>query len=146
MARKFSITSANASVQLVCALFPAGLKFENFAVDNAWTQELIQQIEARMGVDGMISFGYTPSPKPISFQFQPNSATVDRLDYLVQAQDLAKEAIICQMVITLKSIKKIVTLTNGACITNKLLPNAARVLDPMQYDFTFESANVVPMM
>lgn len=145
MARKFSITSANASAQLVNVLFPAGLKFENFAVDNAWTQELIQQIEARMGVDGLISFGYTPSPKPISFQFQPNSATVDRLDYLVQAQDMAREAIVCQLVITLKSIKKVVTLTNGACVTNKLLPNGAKVLEPMQYDFVFESVNVAPM-
>lgn len=145
MARKFSITSANASVQLVNALFPAGLKFENFAVDNGWTQELIKQIEAHMGIDGYISFGYTPSPKPISFHFQPNSATVDRLDYLVQTQDMAREAIVCQIVITLTSIKKIVTLTNGACTTNKLLPNAARVLEPMQYDFVFESGNVVPM-
>ncbi len=145
MARKFSITSANANAQLVNSLFPAGLKFENFAVDNAWTQELIQQIEARMGVDGYISFGYTPSPKPISFQFQPNSPTVDRLDYLVQTQDLMQEAIVSQLVINLKSIKKIVTLTNGACVTNKLLPNGAKVLEPMQYDFIFESVNVAPM-
>jgi hypothetical protein len=145
MARKFSITSANTNAQLVNSLFPAGLKFENFAVDNAWTQELIQQIEARMGVDGYISFGYTPSPKPISFQFQPNSPTVDRLDYLVQIQDLMQEAIVSQLVINLKSIKKIVTLTNGACVTNKLLPNGAKVLEPMQYDFIFESVNVAPM-
>lgn len=145
MARKFSITSANSNAQLVNSLFPAGLKFENFAVDNAWTQELIQQIEARMGVDGYISFGYTPSPKPISFQFQPNSPTVDRLDYLVQIQDLMQEAIVSQLVINLKSIKKIVTLTNGACVTNKLLPNGAKVLEPMQYDFIFESVNVAPM-
>lgn len=145
MARKFSITSANTNAQLVNSLFPAGLKFENFAVDNAWTQELIQQIEARMGVDGYISFGYTPSPKPISFQFQPNSPTVDRLDYLVQTQDLMQEAIVSQLVINLKSIKKIVTLTNGACVTNKLLPNGAKVLEPMPYDFIFESVNVAPM-
>lgn len=145
MARNFSITSANANITLICALFPAGLKFENFAVDNAASQELIQQLEARMGVDGYISFGYTPSPKPISFQFQPNSETVSRLDFLVQSQDLAKEAIVCQLAIELPSLKKIVTLTNGACTNNKLLPNVVKVLDPMQYDFVFESANVVPM-
>lgn len=145
MARNFSITSANATIRLVCALFPAGLKFENFSVDSAASQELIQQLEARMGVDGYLSFGYTPNPKPISFHFQPNSPTVDRLDYLVQSQDLEKEAIICQIVIELKSLKKIVTLTNGACTNNKLLPNVVKVLDPMQYDFVFESVNVAPM-
>lgn len=145
MGRNFSITSANAKITLACALFPAGLSFENFAVDNAASQELIQQLEARMGVDGYISFGYTPNPKPLSVQFSPNSPTVDRLDYLVESQDLAREAIICNLVIELPSLKKRIILNNGACTNNKLMPNVVKVLDPMQYDFVFESAVVSPM-
>lgn len=145
MARNFNITSANAKVILSCALFPAGLQFENFSVDTMWTQDLVQQLEARMSADGKLSFGYTPNPKPISFQFQPNSATVDSLDYLVQTQDLSQAPVVCQMVIELKSLGKAITLQNGACVSNKLLPNGVKVLDPMQYDFSFEAANVVPL-
>lgn len=144
MARNFNITSANAKVVLTCALFPAGLQFENFSVDTAWTQDLVQQLEARMSVDGKLSFGYTPSPKLISFQFQPNSETVGSLDYLVQTQDLTQSPIVCQMIIELKSLGKVITLQNGACVSNKLLPNGARVLEPMQYDFAFEAFNVIP--
>lgn len=145
MSRKFSITSANAKMTLFCALFPAGLNFENFAVGNAWTQELIQQLEARMGVDGMISFGYTPQVKTLQVTLSPNSATVDRMDYLVQSQDLAQDAVICQMSIELKALKKRIVLQNGACTNSKLLADGQAVLEPQQYNFAFESVNVSPI-
>ena len=141
----FDITSANSKVELVNVLFPAGLSFEGYSVDSASTMDLIQQIEARMGVDGKIAFGYTPSPKPISFIFQPNSPTVDRLDYLVQTQDTLKQPIVCQMTILLKSLGKRVVLENGACTNNKLIPNMGRVLEPMQYDFVFQTVNIIPL-
>lgn len=143
--RKFSITSSNSKITLYNALFPAGLNFENFAVGSAWTQELVQQLEARMGVDGLISFGYTPQVKTLNVTLSPNSSTVDRLDSLIQAQDLAQDAIVSQISIELKAIKKRIVLQNGACTNSKLLPDGQSVLEPQQYNFAFESVNVVPL-
>ena len=145
MARNFDITSANATISLVCSLYPAGMDFENFASNGGWAQELIQQLEAIMGSDGQIAFGVTPSIKNASFMFQANSPTIPKLNNVVQTQDVTKQPVICQMTVNLPSIGSSIIMQNGAITNASYLPNAERVLQPSQYDFAFESMNINPI-
>lgn len=137
---KKTITSANAEVTLINELFPAGLKFEKFSTDNAWSTETVEQIVSQMGVDGHLSHGYVCNPVPVTFTFSPDSDTAGRLDYMAAAQDVSKGVILCQMVIKLKSLGKTITLMNGALNNGQKLPAGERVLGNVPYTFTFESA------
>jgi len=143
MANK-TITSANAEITLINELFPAGLKFEKFSTDNAWTTETVEQVVSQMGVDGHLSHGYVCNPVPITFTFSPDSDTAERLNYLSAVQDTTKGVITCQMVIKLKSLGQTFTLINGALNNGQKLPAGERVLGNVPYTFTFESAVSVP--
>lgn len=139
------ITSANASVYLFASLFPAGLKFENFSADSAWTSDNYETVEHRMGVDGHMAAGYTPVEKTITFTLEANSPTLDGLDLLLQTTEVSKTPIFGQMVITLPSLKRTFTLVNCILTSFKLLPNADRVLAPREATFVCESITSLPL-
>ena len=139
------ITSANASVYLFAALFPAGLKFENFSADSAWASDNYETVEHRMGVDGHMAAGYTPVEKTITFTLEANSPTLDGLDLLLQTTEVSKTPIFGQMVITLPSLKRTFTLVNCILTSFKLLPNADRVLAPREATFVCESITSLPL-
>lgn len=139
------ITSANASAYFYASLFPAGLKLERFGTDSAWTQDNYETVEHRMGVDGKMAAGYTPVEKDITFTFEANSPTLDGLDLLWQTTEVSQTPIFGSIVITVPSIKKTFTLVNCILTGYKLLPNAERVLAPIDATFTCESITSVPL-
>ena len=133
------ITSATAKVKLFCALTPAGLSFERYASDSAWSKETNKVIESRMGVDGKISFGYTPSVKTVNFVFQPDSPTLERLAYIIQTQNTTMKPIVCQVLIDLGSIERSFYLVNACITTGDILPAGGRVLEPVTISLSYES-------
>lgn len=139
------ITSANSSAVMNISLFPAGLRFEQYSADGAWTQDSYQVLETRMGVDGKMSAGYTPVEKEISFTFQANSPTLDGLDLLWQTMEVSKTPLFVNIVITVPSLKKTFILANGVLMNYKLIPNAQKVLEPVDVTFRFESITSVPL-
>ena len=139
------ITSANSSAYYYSPLFPAGLKFENFSTDGAWSQDNYEIIEHRMGVDGHMAAGYTPVEKEISFNFEANSPSLDGLDLLWQNMEVEKQPYIGDIVITCPSVGKTYTLTNCILTGYKLIPNAEKVLDPREAVFTCEDIKVASL-
>lgn len=139
------ITSANASAFLYMSMFPAGLKFEQFSTDGAWTQDNYQIVEHRMGVDGKMAAGYTPVEKDITFQLEANSPTLDGLDLLYQTTEVSKTPIFGDIVITVPSLGRTYTLTNCILTSYKLIPNAEKVLGTREATFTCESVTSVPL-
>ena len=107
------ITSATAKVKLFCALTPAGLSFERYAADSAWSKETNTVIESRMGVDGKISFGYT---------------------CLAEVHERA-----AQVLIDLGSIERSFYLVNACITTGDILPAGGRVLEPVTISLSYES-------
>ena len=139
------ITSANSSVTLITALTPAGLKFEKYSADSAWSQDNYENVEHRMGVDGKMAVGFTPVEKSITFTFEADSPTLDGLDLIWQTTEATKAPIVANMVMTIPSIKKTISLSNGVLVGYKLIPNSDRVLAPKEATFVFESVNSVPL-
>lgn len=133
------ITSATAKVKLFCALTPAGLSFEEYSADSQWSKDANTVIESRMGVDGKISFGYTPTVKRTNFVFQPNSPTLERLAYIIQTQNTTMKPIVCQLLIDLGSIDRSFYLVNACITTGDILPNGGRVLEPVTITVDYES-------
>mgnify|MGYP003299614043 CR=1 FL=1 len=139
------ITSANASATLVLDLFPAGVKLEQFSADGAWSQDNYSVLETRMGVDGYMAAGYTPVEKEVTFHFQANSPSIEKLNLIWQTMETTKTALWCNITITVPSIKMRYICANGVLMNYKMLPNAEKVLEPIDATFRFESVTAVPM-
>lgn len=139
------ITAANSSAYLYASMFPAGLKFEAYSTDGAWTQEAYETVEHRMGVDGKMAAGYTPVEKTINFTFEANSPTLDGLDLLFQTMEVSQTPIFGSIIITCPSIGKTFTLVNCLLTSYKLIPDAERVLAPREATFVCESITSVSL-
>lgn len=139
------ITSANASATLVLDLFPAGVKLEQFSADGAWAQDNYSILETRMGVDGYMAAGYTPVEKEVTFHFQANSPTIEKLNLIWQTMETTKTALWCNITITVPSIKMTYVCANGVLMNYKMIPNAEKVLEPIDATFRFESVTAVPL-
>lgn len=139
------ITSANASATLILDLFPAGVKLEQFSADGAWSQDGYSVLETRMGVDGKMVAGYTPVEKEITFHFQANSPTIEKLNLIWQTMESTKTALWCNITITVPSINMTYVCANGVLMNYKMIPNAEKVLEPVDATFRFESVTALPL-
>lgn len=139
------ITSANSTAVMYLDIFPAGIKFEQYSADGAWTSDAYAVLETRMGVDGKMSAGYTPVEKEVTFTFQANSPTLDKLDIIWQTMEVSKTPLFGQISIKIPSIKKQYVLANVVLMNYKLLPDAQKILEPIDVTFRCESITSVPL-
>lgn len=139
-----TITSANASVALtvqgVFGNVPQLLG--GFEADDAFTQAAYDVAETRMGVDGILSAGYTPTPKPFAITFKADSPSILVFDTWGLAEAAAKEKFVSGMVIAMPSIGKQFLFNVGWLKNFKALPDAKKVLEGMTY--TFDWQDIVP--
>lgn len=139
MANNRDITSANStSVMVVEELYPSGFMWEQYATDSAVTQGDDTVAETRMGVDGKMVAGYTPSIKSLTATFEASSPAIPYLETLYQASQQNRRTYKVHLTITLPSIGKTFKYTNGVLKTAKPLPDLKKVLDPQSFAFDFE--------
>ena len=122
------ITSANATVAVsVGGLFSVNL--ENFSADSSFTTDTVQAAETRMGVDGHLAAGYTPAIKTVTINLEAGSPSTEYMQLLRQVQ----------VVISIPSIGKRYTFSEGVLQSFKGLPDGQNVLSPTQWVFHFET-------
>ena len=131
------ITSANATVALsVGGLFSVNL--ENFSADSSFTSDTVQATETRMGVDGHMAAGFTPAIKTITINLEAGSPSTEYMQLLRQVQEVNMKPYKVQMVISIPSIGKRYTFSEGVLQSYKDLPDGQNVLSPTQWVFHFE--------
>lgn len=141
-----TISSANASVVLtVSAVFPTGQLLSGFAADDAFTQAAYEVAETRMGVDGILSAGYTPTEKPFAITFNPDSPSILVFDTWGLAEAAAKEKFVAGMVIAMPSIGKAFNFNVGWLKNFKAVPDAKKVLEPQTYSFGWQDIIATPL-
>jgi hypothetical protein len=141
-----TITSANASVVLsIPDVFDTDQILLGFAADDAFTQQAFKMTEQRMGVDGILSAGYTPSPKPYGITFQPDSPSILVFDAWGLAHIAVKEALPATMTIAMPSIGKQFTFNVGWLDDFKALPDAKKVLEPQTYTMMWQDIIAAPL-
>jgi len=135
------ITSANATVAMsVGGLFSVNL--ENFSADSSFTSDTVQAAETRMGVDGHMAAGFTPAIKTITINLEAGSPSTEYMQLLRQAQEVNMKPYKVQMVISIPSIGKRYTFSEGVLQSYKDLPDGQNVLSPTQWVFHFEGLSV----
>lgn len=138
-----NITSANATAYMVVKdLYPAGFPLNNFSTDQAIDQAEDTIAETRMGVDGYMAAGYTPSIKAVTLQFEAASPSVQFLNNLYLASQKNRRTYETTLVINVPAVGKVYTYTGGVLKTGKALPALKRTLDPVSYGFDFEKMTI----
>lgn len=138
-----NITSANATAYMVVKdLYPAGFALSNFSTDQAIDQAEDTIAETRMGVDGYMAAGYTPSIKAVTLQFEAASPSVQFLNNLYLASQKNRRTYETTLVINVPAVGKVYTYTGGVLKTGKALPALKRTLDPVSYGFDFEKMTI----
>jgi hypothetical protein len=143
-----TITSANSQVILsIPDVFPTPIALQGYAADDAFSVESFETAEALMGVDGVMSAGYTPNIKKFTIVFQADSASLEVMDAWVGAMESNNEVYFANMVIVLPSLGtngKSYNFTKGALTGAKKLPDAKKVLQPVAYVISWESIDPTP--
>lgn len=135
-----NITDADAIIILTIEnLYPSGVQLQGFAADTAWTAGDSQVAEARMGVDGKLSAGYTPVPRTITVALEASSPSLEVMRRLVEASQVSRAVFTCHMQITIPAQEKEYQLANGVLQTAHDLSDGKKVLDPSQFTFLFET-------
>ena len=137
-----TITSANSVFTIVIpGLFPAPVQLQGYASDKAFTTEAIDLAEVQMGVDGRMTAGFTPMPTKQTITLQADSPSKDIFTALIQAMKTAREVFYISGSIALPSTGESFTLTRGILTNTKQIPDAQKVLQPMDFVITWESVS-----
>lgn len=137
-----TITSANSVFTIVVpGLFPVPVQLRGYATDKAFTTEATDMAEVEMGVDGRMTAGFTPMPVKQTITLQADSPSKDIFTALIQAMKTAREVYFLSGSITLPSTGETFALTRGVLTNAKQIPDAQKVLQPVDYVITWESVN-----
>jgi hypothetical protein len=141
-----TITSANAEFTLsVPDVFAVPVPIEGFSTDDAFDTENVAPNEAIMGVDGVLSGGYTPYPVKLKFVLQADSPSNLAMDEWRQAMDAARETFPANATIIAPSIGKVFTFTTGFLTGDMPTPQGKKVLQSQTYEITFQSVTAAPV-
>lgn len=137
-----SITSANSILTLtVAGLFPAPVKLEGYASDKAFAIEALALAEIVMGVDGRMSAGYTPAPSMQDITLQADSPSKSFFNALIAATKTAREVFYITGTLSLPATGETFSLTRGVLTKGQQVPAAAKVLQPQDYQITWQSVD-----
>jgi nitroreductase len=141
-----TITSANSVFTIVIAgLFPAPVQLQGYASDKAFATEAVALAEVQMGVDGRMTGGYVPNPVKQTITLQADSPSKFIFAALIQATKTAREIFYISGTITLPSTGESFVLTRGILTNGKQIPDAQKVLQPQDFEITWESVNASPL-
>lgn len=141
-----TLTSANSKFSLsVPGIFPVPVPIQGYSADDAFNTENVAPNEAVMGVDALLSGGYTPYPVKLKFVLQADSASNLFLDQWRQSMDQATDAFPCNATIVAPSLGKIFTFTRGFLTGDMPTPSAKKIFQPQTYEITFQSVTAAPV-
>lgn len=145
------ITSANAVLTIsprAAGLIGSGGAFtvEGFASDDAFMSDTVDIAEAVMGVDGKLSVGYTPYIVKQTITLQADSPSVLLFETVVGAQNALRAPVILDAVLALSSVQKSYIFTKGALTRITPFPAGKKILQPVQYEISWETVAAVPLL
>jgi hypothetical protein len=135
-----SITSANAVYLLsINALYNTAQQLQGFSADEIYATDPLESAEVLMGVDGILSAGFVYVPVKQMVSLQADSASNNIFENWWTSQQQIKDVYFATGIITLPSISKQFTLTQGVLSTFPPTPDAGKTLKPRKYGITWQS-------
>ncbi len=141
-----TLTTANSALSFaVRGLFPVPQAIEGYATDDSFSVADVKPAEAQMGVDGNLSFGFTPYPHVMTIVLQADSASMALFDTVLEAQKANNEVFVFDGVLIIQGTGDKFALTKGAITSASPSPTAKKVLQPRSFEITFESMSKAPV-
>ncbi len=135
-----SITSANSVFTVsVPGLFPVPQRLEGFSAERAWESNAIDFTESQMGVDGRKTSGFVFTIQPQKVSLQADSPSKQLFTSLVNAMRAARDVYYINGTIDLPSTGESFICTRGTLKNCKVIPDAGKVLQPMDFEIEWES-------
>lgn len=137
-----TITSANAVFTIsVAGLFPVPQQLQGYSAERAWNTDNVDLAEVQMGVDGRMTAGYTPNPVRQTISLQADSPSKQIFTAIANAMKAAREVFYISGTIDLPSTGESFICARGILQAVKPLPDAGKVLQPMDFMIIWESIN-----
>jgi hypothetical protein len=141
-----TLTTANSVYMLVIPdLFPIPQQLQGYAADDIFSTEAVDSVEVVMGVDGHLSAGWVPTTKRQTITLQADSVSSLMFDDWQQSQEVVRDAFTANAFITLPSLGRIYTCTNGYLTNYMPMPDARRTLQPRRFQITWQSILGAPI-
>lgn len=138
-----TITSANSVFTIVApGLFPVPVQIQGYSTDKAFVTDPLDVAEVNMGVDGRMTAGYTPNPVKQTITLQADSPSKSIFNLLIQTMKTLRTVFYMSGSISLPSTGESYVLTRGILTQVKQIPDAQKVLQPIDYVITWESVNM----
>lgn len=138
-----TITSANSVYMLsIPLLYPVPQGLLGYGTDSAFAFDDMDFIEVVMGVDGRMSAGYVPNPFVQTVTLQADSPSLKLFEDWITAMRNIREVMFADATIILPSIARKYTLTKGALTRGKIAPDAAKTMQQIPFQVTWESVSV----
>jgi hypothetical protein len=139
------ITSADAVFMLSAAgVYSNPQQIQEFAVDRAFTTEAADIVEAQLGVDGVLSFGWLPRMFSQTVMLQANSPSGLLFDTINQTGQSLRQPIILAATITLPGIGQQYDLTNGSLKSYPPIPEVAKTLSARTFSIVWGGISASP--
>jgi hypothetical protein len=138
-----TITSANSVFTLtVGGLFPAAQQLKGYSSDKAFVTDSINVAQIEMGVDGRMTGGYIFESTKQTITLQADSPSNAFFTAVIQAIKAAREVFYFNGEIALPSTGQKFTLTRGLLTNIKQIPDAQKLLQPVDYVITWERIDI----
>lgn len=138
-----SISGSNVVITLsIPPLFTVPQQIQGFASDDVFDIPQIKSVEALMGVDGVLSFGFVYVMIPLEVILQADSKSNSVFDTWYTSNVATQDNYVCFGLLKIPGIASKFTLTNGGLTGYKPAPGAKKLLQPRRYELTFQS--IVP--
>lgn len=142
-----TITAANSVFTLlVVPIFPVPFQLQGYAADAAFETETVDAAETIMGVDGIMSAGFTPFISPMRITLQADSPSLDVFEQWLGAQKAIKELFFAQATIALPAVGKSYQCTKGVLKRVTQAPPARKVLQPAEYQIDWNDIQPIPLV
>lgn len=141
-----TLTTANSTLSLVVAsIFPVALPIQGYSADDAFMTEEVESAETYMGVDGILSGGFTPYPVPLEITLQADSASNAIFDAWIAAEATAREKYLASATISIEGTGARYQFTRGFLKKQSVMPEAKKVLQPRKFTIEFNTISLAPV-
>ncbi|MGL4208164.1 MAG: phage tail fiber protein [Candidatus Adiutrix sp.] len=137
------ISASNATAILTVAdIFPAGLALQMFASDQAISQDSLDIAETRMGIDGFMVAGFTPTIHPVTITLEAASPSLAPLSTLWEAMHTNRTIYECTLICDVPSLGRVYTWVRGVLKSGAPFASVKKTLEPTNWLFHFENMRV----
>ena len=142
-----TIEAASVSFILTISdLFGPPITIKGFAPEDMFDFDMIKPTEVIIGVDAIASFGMVNVLIPQKVHLSPDSPSIALFDAWYAAQVATRSAYAASAVISYPGLGKQLICSGGGLTGHTIAPTAKKILQPQEYEITWNTVVVVPLV